>query len=204
MRFETSLKTMTKSKSDREWHTFRQIFHSKTYLDVVKSEKPDFIVNHNGAKFGVEVTEYYQDQTSGNYANIPGYMDNILACELKIMKKDKGKLRKVQVDFEVNGSSVYSQNMMFREFLSPHDRLKRLEDVINSKAQAIEGYDVKKLKYVDLIVHDQGDLFGGEGGREIWRRLTRLSVEPKTNLPYRHIYICKKFGSFDEPIIFRS
>lgn len=169
-----------------------------------KFEKPDFIINNDGLKFGVEVTEYYQDLTSGNYANIPEYMSSILADESNIMKKDRGKLYKAQVGFNIGGMPTYARPMVFREFLSPQKRLERLDEIIEAKVQALKGYDVSKLDFVDLVIHDQGDLFGGDGGCEIQKYLRELSLLPIADLPYKRVYICKKIGVFEEPIVLRS
>lgn len=195
---------MKKSKKQRELISFRQVFQLNDYPNIKQNDKPDFVVSHNGISFGVEVTEYYQDQTSAGYANIPNYMNNILDDESMIKRKDRGKLEKVRVGLEMGGVPMYSQDAVYRQSSSAQDRLKKLNDIINAKITSMQDYNMDNLEFVELIIHDQGDLFGGESGRKIHQHLSELSQSPFKGLPYRRIYISKKFGAFDEPIIFRS
>ncbi|OGL21558.1 hypothetical protein A2707_06000 [Candidatus Saccharibacteria bacterium RIFCSPHIGHO2_01_FULL_45_15] len=195
---------MKRSKKQRELISFRQVFQLNDYPNIKQDDKPDFVVSHNGILFGVEVTEYYQDQTSADYANVPNYMNNILDDESMIKRKDRGKLEKVRVGFEMGGVPMYTQDAVYRQSQPIQDRLKKLNDIINAKITSMQEYKMDDLEFVELIIHDQGDLFGGESGREIYRYLSELSQSPLEGLPYRRIYISKKFGVFDEPIIFRS
>lgn len=194
---------MKNTKERQERISLRQVFSEREYPNTHKAERPDFIIHHEGGMFGVEVTSYYQDQTSARYNNTPGYMHNILEDEGNIKKKDRGKLAPVLVGMGSGDKPEYTTTMVFQKYLSFENRLNTLEQIINSKIDKSHQYS-KDLEAIDLIVHDQGDLFGGEDGRKIEKYLIELSQVPIKGLPYRKIYISKKHGAFDEPITFVS
>lgn len=56
--------------------------------------------------------------------------------------------------------------------------MKKLNDIINAKITSMQDYNMDNLEFVELIIHDQGDLFGGESGRKIHQHLSELSQSP--------------------------
>lgn len=193
------------SQEWREEVSLRQVFSVEDFPNIEKIENPDFIIHAEDGDFGVEITEYYQDvETSGYYTNNKQYMNNILDDENNIRSKDRGKLERVTIGIGLGDNSPqYWQNMVYRRYLSPAERLRRLDEMIDAKVKSFEHYD-HSLRFIDLVVHDQGDLFGGEGGREVRQYLLELSQRPLKDMPFRKIYISRKIGVFDKPITFSS
>ncbi len=198
---------MTKydSRARKEEISLRQVFSVEDFPNIEKSENPDFIIHAEDGDFGVEITEYYQDaETSGYYTNDKQYMSNILDDENNIRSKDRGKLERVTIGIGLGDNSPqYWQNMVYRRHLSPPERLRRLDEVIDAKVKSFKHYD-HSLRFIDLVVHDQGDLFGGKGGREIRQYLLELSQRALKDMPFRKIYISRKIGVFDKPITLSS
>lgn len=154
---------MDKKKQD-ELNIVRKIYHSLNYEVVKASENPDFILKDNGNNdiFGVEVTRYYDTPTSGRHKNIPNYSENIIN-KVFIHKGDIGKLKIIEDITRINDDGTETpllDKAVMRQLPQSPDRIKTLKMLVTEKNSKFTKYD-HSLKYIDLIIHDDGDLIAG-------------------------------------------
>lgn len=66
----------TQAKKDKELMILRTVFKKKRFRKYTFSEKPDFII-HAKDDFGVEITEYYPDETTARLHNFTDYTSKV-------------------------------------------------------------------------------------------------------------------------------
>jgi hypothetical protein len=190
----------------KERMVLRRIYDLQEYpeneVEYIENKHPDFIISHADVKFGVEVTEYYQDNASGQYANKPGYFNNLIEGKEEPRKKDGVEV--VELGVGLNNGPLHFQKWVWRPYRSANTRLDKLIFDIGKKVEKYHlSPQVPNLQYIDLIVHDaQGDLFGGTDGPVIKRHLIKVSSKQLAGMPYRKIFICEKHGIRDKVITF--
>ena len=64
-------------KKHKEYQVLKRIYTSNK-IRIQSSERPDFIIESKKEKFGVEITEYYYNETSARLKNYKGYAEKIL------------------------------------------------------------------------------------------------------------------------------
>lgn len=143
------------SKKDEELKILRAVFKKKRYPKYIPSERPDFIMHHK-VDFGVEVTEYYPDETSARAHNMPNYVN--LAHKGMIHKDDKDKVSAVLVERydkkrlkwkKMKAAAVSQDNKSIQDRITLLFKLIETKSTdLNTYRKGLEGMDV------DLIVRD--------------------------------------------------
>lgn len=176
------------AKKSKELKQLRRVCSKDKYPNVVASENPDFIVD-NGNKFGVELVEYYQDDSSGRFANVPNYL-NRLVDDGFIHPRDKGIIEVVEPQVEVSPGVWHSLGKAsYKPILSADERIKRLILLIDAKHKKYKNYD-RSLAWIDLLVIDKGDLYSGTEKRQTKQYLRDLQKNnPQLSSPFKNIYI---------------
>lgn len=84
-------------KKNKEYQILRKIYTNKK-IKIKPSEEPDFIIEFENEKFGVEITEYYYNEASARLKNYKGYIEKILKSDSSniLDKRDKGIIEKVR------------------------------------------------------------------------------------------------------------
>jgi hypothetical protein len=141
-----------------------QIVHPKLSRNsIYPNEKPDFIISgNNGTSYGVEVTGYYQSETSGRFKNIPNYTNRLLKGEF-IHKKDIGILEVGTlevVDDMGNPEPGTKTKGIYQPVSESSDRIDVLKKIVSDKNKKYLEYD-PSLEAIDLLIYDEGDLVAG-------------------------------------------
>jgi len=173
-----------------------RLFYSESEYSLVKFyEKPDFIIKNkkNSSIFGVEITQYYESNTSSRLKNIPNYFEKITNNKF-IHKEDIGILEVVsditKVDNKGNEISKPIPKGILNSVSQSPDRIAALKELVNSKNLKFKEYD-KSLTEIDLIIYDRGDLIAGQ---EIQKNqiLNYLYKQEKVNTlvsPFRNMIL---------------
>jgi hypothetical protein len=146
---------MTKqAKKEQELTILRTVFKKKRFPKYIFSEKPDFIVHHK-KDFGVEITEYYPDETMARMHNRPNYAQEV-TNKTYIHKDDAQILEVVNTEYfnekkqkwiKLEVPAVMQENQPIQL------RVQRLIDQINDKTKLYHTYN-SSLSDIDLIVCD--------------------------------------------------
>lgn len=84
-------------KKNKEYKILRKVYTNEK-IKIKPSEEPDFIIECEMEKFGVEITEYYYNEASARLKNYKGYTEKILKSDSSdiLDKRDKGVIEKVR------------------------------------------------------------------------------------------------------------
>lgn len=142
-------------KIEREKKIFNLIYGDKKYYKIITREKPDFQLLHNcGHSFGVEITEFFYNESFARKTLISNYTKEILENEKYLHKDDKINLPKTLMTFKANDKSeprnIYG---IFYETPSIKDSINKLTKIINIKEKAFIGYNAE-LNHINLIIYD--------------------------------------------------
>lgn len=189
-----------KTKKEKELEILRSIYSKKRFPRYTFSERPDFIM-HSLTDFGVEITEYYPDDTVARLHNMTNYVDNIVNKSY-IHKDDKRKLEVVSVEYEDTRTGKWkrlgSQGVLQRN-KTIIERHGILFNQILSKSRLFKDYD-KSLSRIDLIVYDsRNSLLDGVSDDEIINSLT--SAQPNGIFQFsgfEYIYVVIPGNSLSE------
>ena len=109
-------------KKHKEFLILKKIYN-KEGLKVEASEKPDFIIESEFDRFGVEITEYYYNESSARLKNYEGYSEKILKSNSNdvLDKRDKDFIKKTSLYIKDQRDNTY-------KFLSDIIQLKYNED----------------------------------------------------------------------------
>lgn len=142
------------SKKDKEFTILRGIYRKKRFPKYTALEKPDFIL-HGKEDFGVEITEYYPDETVARLHNMPNYAE-MITDKTYIHKDDREKLEVVTMEYQDKKSEKWIKMdapAVRQENKTAPERIVRLMQQIVAKSVLINTYD-SSLKDIDLVVHD--------------------------------------------------
>lgn len=146
---------MTRSaKKTLELEILRKVFSKKRYRKYTSSERPDFII-HGPVDFGIEIVEFYPDETVARLHNRPNYAEEV-TNKSYIHKDDVSKLEVVTTEYQDPKTGKWKKlpiPAVMQENLPITDRLALLVQTIESKSTSLEDYS-GNLGAIDLIVHD--------------------------------------------------
>jgi len=131
-------------------------------LQIKRNERPDFRLKYKYLKnyFGVEVTEFYFDETSARLKNIPEYLDDLLNDKKYLHKKDRKALEIEKVTIiSKNGENKGEPEAVIHKLPSLSSCQEKIIQIINDKNKKYYEYD-KTLQHINLIIYDsEGFLF---------------------------------------------
>lgn len=150
------------SKKDRELQILKKIYNSNKIV-IKDHEQPDFIVEVDNTRFGVEITEFYLNESVARLINYPGYKERILNSkdnsvldkddigvlsrhEMYILDKTDDKY-KFLFDFV---AVKYDDNLDFNSKPSYEFIENKIIEIINTKNEKSKEYDT--FDYNELII----------------------------------------------------
>lgn len=139
-------------KKHKEYQILKKIYDSKK-ITIQPSEKPDFIIGSGKERFGVEITEYYYNESSARLKNYKGYGDKILNSNpVNVLdKRDKETIHKIGLYVKAPEQNKYDFFMnviqlQYNEFYLPGQEPK-FKDVENQIINIIRNKDKKSANY---------------------------------------------------------
>ena len=150
------------SKKNKEYKILKKIYNSKRIV-ITDYEKPDFIIEADNTKFGVEVTEFYLTESVARLINYKGYKEKILnSNDNKVLdKRDIGVLSRHelyvldkvdnQYKFLFDFVAVkYDDGLNFHSKPTYELVENKIIDIINIKNNKANDYE--KHDYTELII----------------------------------------------------
>ena len=187
------------NKKNKELLVLKEIYHDDKVI-ITESECPDFIINGIDEKFGVEVTNYYYNESSARLKNKPGYFESIINSpdNTILTQRDKGIITKQtiyvkepdddkykflldSVGVKYNGNYDYGINPIYE------DVEKQLIDRINEKS--VKANDYQKLDYYELFIQDRENYFAMDSQRQLKFSNFKALLDDVEKSNYRRAYI---------------
>ena len=155
-------------KKHKEYLILKKLYN-KEGLNIEPSESPDFVIESSDDRFGVEITEYYYNESSARLKNYKGYSEKILKSDSsKILdKRDKGFITKTSLfikdpkdceyKFLMNTIQLkYNDNYDMGEAPQFKDVENQILDIIETKNKKSFNYK-KCVSYIELFINDKED-----------------------------------------------
>ena len=153
-------------KKQKEYEILRMIYKNEK-INAILSEEPDFILENKNEKFGVEVTEYYFNESSARLKNYKGYSEKILQSKSQnvLDKRDRGFIQKVGLYIKNTSNNKYeflmdtintkyNNDYEFGQLPQYDDVEKQIVEIIKKKNIKSQNYN-KELDYIELFIKDQ-------------------------------------------------
>ena len=153
------------NKKEKEKKILSCIYNSDE-IHIEESEHPDFIIKAAKETFGVEITEFYYNETTARLINFKGYKERIMNSENSSIldKSDIGKVSKNKLYlfdkcrnewiFLTDYIGIkYSDKLRMNEIPYYNEIEKRICSIIKHKNLKAKKY--KRLDYLELIILDK-------------------------------------------------
>jgi hypothetical protein len=143
-------------KNIREEEVFGLFYKEKSNIEIIGREKPDFHLRHkSGHLFGVEITDFFYNESSARSKLIPGYMTQILTSGTYRHKADITELPLKDAKYKSkNGSEEKLVKVIFSESKKFIDVLSSLNRTISQKNRSFHKYP-KKFNHINLVIYDR-------------------------------------------------
>lgn len=185
-------------KKHKEFLILSKIY-TKDRIEIHIFEMPDFILKSSNETFGVEITEYYYNETSARLKNIEGYTRRILKSDsnkvldkrdIDFLKKGKLYIKDEKVDKYIFLTDTiqlkYSNSYEWGELPKYIDFEKQIINIIESKNEKAKNYYKKGLDYLELFIDDREGYMKNHL-EEINNSVEILNEVTKSN--YKRVYI---------------
>lgn len=152
-------------KKDNEKIILNKIYNTNI-LNIIETEEPDFIIESKNEIFGVEITEFYYNESTARLINYNGYKEKILNSKDNSIldKSDIGKITRKELYiynekennwiFLKNYIGIrYSENEEMNVFPNYKEVENKIINIIDKKNNKAKKY--QKLKYLELIIQDK-------------------------------------------------
>ncbi len=150
------------NKKDRELQILKKIYSSNK-IAIDNYEQPDFVIRADNCIFGVEITEFYLNESIARLINYPGYKERILNSKDNSVldKKDIGVLSKQELYildktdnkykfFDDFVAVKYDDNLNFNSKPSYEFVENKIIKIINIKTKKSKNYNT--FDYNELII----------------------------------------------------
>lgn len=189
------------SKKEKERKAVNQ-FYKENSVEIINYEKPDFIIKTNDETFGVEVTDYYYNESSARIKNFKGYTEKILNSndDSVLDKRDIDKITKLRLyvynkqkkeNIFVNDFVGLKYKQNYEININPDFNFieKQFIDIINKKSDKI----VKKqnIDYYELFIQDKENYIFKYMNNIIYSKKILLTIV-KSNFKRVYIFSNKK------------
>jgi hypothetical protein len=160
---------------EREREFFDHVYGFNIPYEILEHEGPDFLVLLSEEQsIGVEVTEFYSDQTHARLQNIEGYSLDLLRGSKNVYRADKHRLQVAKANYtKTTGEEIKNISVLLHESPGLKCSLENLERSITTKASKAGEY-LSKCAKVDLIVHDSSSAFRFDAFEELMKPLLRF------------------------------
>lgn len=187
------------SKKDRELLVLKEIYQDGKVV-ITESEQPDFIINGIDEQFGVEITDYYYNESSARLKNKPGYFESIINSpdNTILTQRDKGAITKQSIYVKDSNDDKYkflldSVGVKYNEHydygVDPtyEDVENQLIDIINVKS--VKANDYQKLDYYELFIQDRENYFARDSQRQLRLNNSKTLLDVVAQSNYKRVYI---------------
>lgn len=148
-------------KKQRELQIFDTVYGDFTVAKVLHSERPDFLVRlfDTSPCFGVEVTEFYESDTSARLERIPNYCLDLLDGKEFKHRDDRVKLNVGRVDIVRENNSVHAKDVpaIIQPVPSINECSMHVAERIRTKTESMRNYP-SELSHANLIIRDNTSL----------------------------------------------
>ncbi|MBK9105984.1 MAG: hypothetical protein IPL92_15775 [Saprospiraceae bacterium] len=181
-------------KKEIERRIFDLVYGTTHNLVVEHKDKPDFWVHLNENNIvGVEVTEFFDTESSARLKNIPDYLDSLLDRNEFKHAEDRQQLKVDRIKI-VSENDEVETDAVIQVLPSISTYLSLIEERISLKSKSIEYYD-KRLNHSNLIIHDLSGVLSSIERREFYNvfyqpGIVKVLLETK----FREIYFITKFN----------
>ena len=186
------MRYMGSDKKLKEKRIVNLIYHDSEYL-ITDSEEPDFILVHiiGNYSFGVEVTEYYLNQSNARIRNIANALTERLQTGDCKHNRDKAELREESIKI---ASAAKRRKKVAQEPLTiqlPPDVEKYVEGLIGRIIDKNEKLKHYNLSPINLILLDTENFFSHTISRdEVYTHLFNAELKRQIiNSGFREIYL---------------
>lgn len=124
-------------------------------FEIQENEEPDFLMKHTNDElyFGVEVTEYYYNETNARMDNVAGYSSSLLDGGDFIHKSDRNELKVTDITLISEAGEENIVRAIASNIPSTNEFVGRLIENIRTKNKKYQKYD-KTLRHINLIVNN--------------------------------------------------
>jgi len=142
------------TKKDKERKILSNLYDIGLY-EVLESEEPDFIMKYRNEEsfFGVEITEYYYNETNARMDNIEGYFSSLLDGGDFLHKSDRKELDVSDITLISNDGAENVVKAIASKVPSTSENISKLIENIRSKNKKYRNYE-KTLRHINLIVNN--------------------------------------------------
>lgn len=151
-------------------YNYKNIKNSKQFFEIIESERPDFIIKAQDETFGVEITEFYYNESTARLKNYPGYFNKIISSTSnKVLdKKDIGILshNKLYIKNPITNKynfvadtveAKYHENYLSCQIPRYQDIEPIILEIIKNKNHKAKKYS--NLDYFELFINDAENYF---------------------------------------------
>jgi len=141
---------------EKEKRFLDSLYPIDIFQGLVACESPDFIYAKDGrVLLGVEVTEFFADETEARLHRLPNYGLSLLDGGPFRHKDDKDKLRIENVEYCRGGdkSKAVKLKAIVRSSPSSNELVEKLWELISIKSQKLQNYLLTAAQ-VDLVISD--------------------------------------------------
>jgi hypothetical protein len=148
-------------KKQRERQIFNMVYSDASFADVVENECPDFLVRLSAGSppFGVEVTEFYESETSARLDRITDYSLDLLDGNDFKHKVDRAKLDVANVDIVDKDGSIRAKDVpaIICSVPSLSECSRQIAERIKLKTEQIRN-TIAELSHTNLLIRDKTGL----------------------------------------------
>jgi len=199
---------MESEKDIKEQDILSKIFKKPFEYNILKSEKPDFIISYNSranktVNVGMEITELYYNDSSARLKNKNEYVKNVIDGE-KIHKKDKGAFDVREVTYFPQGdvSKSFKTKMLFEKNYSIDDYRRAFLQTLTKKNKKRVAYQ-EGLEQTGLVIYDKEKHFKKLSKYDFIRFFFNENImEEIKSSPFEEIYLITQFeGEIQEDYV---
>ena len=184
------------SKED-EREILRFVYGILDDRQLIDFESPDFLVRKDGvAVLGVEVTEYFDNDTETRLRKIPGYARELIESRKFRHKDDKLNIRVEQVIYLPGGDQAKAKPIIaiIHEPLHLARRLDLLSDLVNAKSTKIPAY-LGNVPEVDIVINDPSFAFRFEDYNSFYHSIGTSGLRQTIlQTAFREIFLITRAG----------
>ena len=187
------------NKKQREMEVLKKIY-KEPIVKINHTDKPDFIIDGDNERFGVEITDYYYNDSSARLKNQPGYFNEIIKSDNDsiLNKKDRGLITREAIYIKDTTDDKYKflvdtvglkYNDRYDYNIEPsyEDVEKQLIDRIQEKNEKSKEYE--KLDYYELFIQDREKYFAKNRNRQIRLYNSKLLLNAITKSKFKRVYL---------------
>ena len=151
----------TKSKKERERRILDMVYGRSSFFDLVENECPDFLIqlSENLPYFGIEVTEFYESETSARIDRIPNYSCDLLSGKDYKHKDDRFALDVAKIDIVKEDNSIHAKDVpaIVQHVLPLSECAKKIAQRIRTKTEQIR-HSTAEISHANMIIQDKTGL----------------------------------------------